>query len=162
MKSILFIFLILSLALISNAQKNSFTELADFDGMAGCWEHKEPGKGLFISEQWMSPAGTSILGMGRTVKNGKTVGFEFMRIEQNTDGIFFVARPHENKVETAFKLKNSTQNEVVFENLEHDFPQRVIYKLLGTKLVGRIEGNQNSKLLRIDFPLDRIKCRNAS
>jgi len=158
MKIIYFAILVLSFSIISNAQKNSITAITDFDAMAGCWEHKDPAKGLFISEQWMSPAGTSILGMGRTVKSGKTVGFEFMRIEQNADGLFFIAKPHENKEETAFKLKSSTLNEVVFENLEHDFPQRVIYKLLGTKLVGRIEGNQDGKFLGIDFPLDKIKC----
>ncbi len=36
--------------------------------------------------------GTSILGMGRTVKDGKTVDWEFMRIEQRADGIYFVAK----------------------------------------------------------------------
>ena len=158
MKFVHLAFLIFSFSIISNAQKNSIIEIADFGGMAGCWENKEPAKGLFISEQWMSPAGTSILGMGRTVKSGKTVGFEFMRIEQNADGIFFIARPHENKEESAFKLKSSTLNEVIFENLEHDFPQRVIYKLLGTKLIGRIEGNQNGKFLGIDFPMNRVNC----
>jgi len=139
-------------------QKSSVTEVADLGRMAGCWEQKDPAKGLFISEQWMSPAGTSILGMGRTVKNGKTVGFEYMRIEQSADGIFFIARPHDNKDETPFKLKSSAANEVVFENLEHDFPQRVIYKLLGTKLVGRIEGTQNGKQMAFDFPMDKVKC----
>ena len=158
MKIIYFAILVLTFSIISKAQKNSISAITDFDGMAGCWENRDPTKGLLISEQWMSPAGTSILGMGRTVKNGKTVGFEFMRIEQTPDGISFIARPHENKEETAFRLKSSTQNEVVFENLEHDFPQRVIYKLLGTKLVGRIEGNQNGKFLGIDFPMNKIKC----
>lgn len=148
----------MSFAIISNAQKKPVTEIADLDGMAGCWEQKDTAKGLFISEQWMSPAGTSILGMGRTVKNGKTVGFEYMRIEQNADGIFFVARPHENKDETPFKLKSSTPNEIVFENPDHDFPQRVIYKLLGAKLVGRIEGNQNGKQMAFDFHMDKVKC----
>lgn len=152
--------LALSLFLVLTAigQRSPVTSIEDFDGMAGCWEHKDTAKNLLISEQWMSPAGTSILGMGRTVKNGKTVGFEYMRIEQNADGIFFIARPHENKEETAFKLKSSTLNEVVFENLEHDFPQRVIYKLQGTKMIGRIEGNQNGKFLGIDFPMNKVKC----
>jgi len=139
-------------------QANPITSIADLDGMSGCWERNDKAKGLVITEQWMSPAGTSIIGMGRTVKNGKTVGFEYMRIEQKSDGIFFIAKPSENKEETAFKLKSSTLNEAVFENPEHDFPQRVIYKLLGNKMIGRIEGNQDGKFLGIDFPMEKVRC----
>ena len=134
---------------------NSINTLA---GMAGCWEQKDAAKKLLISEMWMSPAGTSILGMGRTVKNGKTTGWEYLRIEQRDDGIYFVSKPKENAEDTAFKLIRSTLNEVVFENKDHDFPQRVIYKLQGTKMTGRIEGNDNGKFLGIDFPMVKVKC----
>ena len=93
--------------------QNAATEIADFGGMAGCWEQRNDAKKLLVSEQWMSPAGTSILGIGRTVKNGKTVDYEFMRVEQRADGIYYVAKPKENNEETAFKLNSSTRNEVV-------------------------------------------------
>ena len=139
------------------AQK-AVTKLGDFDGMAGCWEQRNDTKKLLISEMWMSPAGTSILGMGRTVKNGKTTGWEYMRIEQRDDGIYFVSKPKENAEDTAFKLIRSTLNDVVFENKVHDFPQRVIYKLQGTKMTGRIEGINNGKFLGIDFPMNKVKC----
>lgn len=149
---------VLLLSISALAQTNPVTTIEDFDGMAGCWERNDKAKNLLISEQWMIPAGTSILGMGRTVKNGKTVDFEFMRIEQTADGIFFIAKPKENKEETSFKLKSSTLNEIVFENPAHDFPQRIIYKLQGIKLISRIEGNNNGKFLRIDFPMTKVKC----
>lgn len=149
--------LIILSAIFALGQKK-ITGIGDLDGMAGCWERKDDAKKLLISEQWMSPAGTSILGMGRTVKNGKTTGWEFMRIEQREDGLYFVSRPKENTEDTAFKLVSSTLNEVVFENKEHDFPQRVIYKLQGTKMTGRIEGNNGGKFLGIDFPMDKVKC----
>lgn len=105
-----------------------------------------------------APAGTSILGIGRTVKDGKTVDYEFMRVEQRADGIYYVAKPKENNEESPFKLTRSTKNEVIFENKEHDFPQRVIYKLQGTKMIGRIEGNNNGKFMGIDFPMNKVKC----
>ena len=147
-----------SLSIAIAAQKNEISKIADFEWMAGCWERRDDAKKLFVSEQWMSPAGTSIHGMGRTVKDGKTTGWEYMRIEQRSDGFYFVAKPKENPEETAFKLISSTLNEVVFENKEHDFPQRVIYKIQGTKLIGRIEGNNNGKFLGLDFPMRRVKC----
>ncbi len=139
-------------------QGNPVADISDFDGMAGCWERSDPAKKLLVTEQWMKPAGTSILGMGRTVKNGKTTAFEYMRIEQRADGIYLVAKPSENKDETPFKLKSSTLNEIVFENPEHDFPQRIIYKLDGKKMIGRIEGMNNGKPMGIDFPFTKVSC----
>ena len=62
------------LSTLSVAGQNKTMEIGDLDGMAGCWERRDDSKKLLVSEQWMSPAGTSILGMGRTVKNGKTTG----------------------------------------------------------------------------------------
>ena len=157
MKSIMLIGTLVLMVLAVTGQ-NKVTKITDLDGMAGCWEHRDEKKSIFISEQWMKPAGTSILGMGRTVKKGKTTDWEFMRIEERADGIFFVAQPKDNAEETAFKLIRSTLNEVVFENKEHDFPQRVIYKLKGKTLTGRIEGNNNGKFVGIDFPMSRAKC----
>ena len=81
-----------------------------------------------------------------------------MRLEQRDDGIYFVSKPKENAEDTAFKLIRSTLNDVVFENKVHDFPQRVIYKLQGTKMTGRIEGINNGKFLGIDFPMNKVKC----
>ena len=130
--------------------------IESFAGMAGCWERDS--KGSLISEMWMKPAGSSIFGMGRTVKGGKTVDFEMMRIEQRADGIYFVARPKANAEETPFKLKSSSAGDFVFENLQHDFPQRVIYKANGNSLTGRIEGTQNGKSMGIDFPMTRTTC----
>ncbi len=157
MKPIVSVGLLILLYSVSFGQ-NKVTKLADLNGMAGCWEHRDAKRGLFTTEIWMKPAGTSILGIGRTVKGGKTVDHEYMRIEQREDGLFFIARPKENAEETAFKLVRSTVNEVVFENKEHDFPQRVIYRLNGTAMTGRIEGLDRGRPKGIDFPMERAKC----
>jgi len=153
--SIVLVFMVLAVGV---AAQNKVTEIGDLDGMAGCWEQKDAAKKLLISEQWMSPAGTSILGMGRTVKNGKTTGWEYMRIEQRDDGIYLVSRPKENTEDTAFKMISSTASEFVFENKLHDYPQRIIYKVQGDKMTGRIEGMTGGKFLGIDYPMDRVKC----
>lgn len=155
-RQIVLVVIVAAFATGVSAQK--VTGIADLDGMAGCWEQKNDAKKLLITEMWMKPAGTSIVGMGRTVRNGKTVDWEFMRIEQRQDDIYFVAHPKANSEETPFKLIRSTLNEFVFENKAHDFPQRVIYKLNGTMMTGRIEGDQNGKFVGIDFPMNRVKC----
>ena len=126
--------------------------------ISGCWEQNDAVKKRFGSEQWMKPAGQTMIGMSRTVKNGKTVGFEFLRIVQDDTGIAYISKPSENKEETAFKLVKFAANEAVFENPTHDFPQRIIYRLDKTNLFARIEGTNNGKTMGIDFPMTRAKC----
>ena len=129
----------------------------DFAWLAGCWERS--GNGWEGVEQWMKPAGATMLGISRTVANGKLREFEFLQLRtKEDDTIHYVALPS-GQQETWFKLVKSAEHEAVFENLEHDFPQRIIYRLEkdGT-LTARIEGMSKGKLKGIDFPMKRGKC----
>lgn len=126
--------------------------------MAGCWELNVPQRQMTIAEHWMKPAGGTLIGMSRTVRGGKTTGFEYIRVETTSDGIDYVAKPSSNKEETRFKLVKSSANEVVFENLGHDFPQRIIYRSQTDGLFARIEGTQNGKLNGMDIPMKRVQC----
>lgn len=126
--------------------------------MAGCWEGTYP-NGRTVSEQWMKPLGNVMLGTSRTVKNGKTVAFEFIRLEQSQDGVIrFIARPSDQP-EAVFTLILLQGQKAVFENPGHDFPQRIIYeRITADSLVARIEGTLNGKERRSDFPYRRTAC----
>ena len=125
--------------------------------LAGCWagEGAEPGS----EERWMPPAGGTMLGVSRTIRQGKTVEFEFMEIRQLPDGkLAFVAHPsgQDTTVFTAVRISDS---EVVFENPQHDFPQRVAYAKDGESgLRARIEGSTGGDLRVIEFPMRRTSC----
>src|SRR6185503_2767987 len=66
--------------------------LADISWMAGDWQTAPDGRRQ-IEEHWTQVAGGSMLGMSRTVAGEKTVEFEYLRIEQRDDGIYYVAHP---------------------------------------------------------------------
>lgn len=135
------------------------TTAADFAFMRGCWELSKPNIKAKISEQWMAPEGDTLIGMSRYVRDGKTSDFEFMRIEVRDVGIYFISKPRGNATETTFRLRHFNTGDATFENLEHDFPQRVIYRSGGPNaLNARIEGTQNGKSSGIDFPYKRVKC----
>lgn len=157
MKNVIALLYVLAFCVGISAQSNA-KKVEDLAWLSGCWESNDKAKRSVFSEQWMKPAGGMMLGIGRTVKNDKAVDYEFMRIEQRGDDIFFIAKPRANKEETPFKLMELASSEATFENPDHDFPQRVVYKRQGTKLTGRIEGNRNGKVLGIDFPMMRITC----
>jgi hypothetical protein len=131
--------------------------LKDLSWLAGCWEGTL--RGSELNEQWMKPAGGVMLGMGRTVSNGKVREYEFLQIREEADGtINYVARPS-GQPEASFKVKQLQNNEVIFENPEHDFPQRIIYRLQSDgSLFARIEGTSNGKARGFDYPMKRAAC----
>jgi hypothetical protein len=128
----------------------------DLAWLAGCWASvgAEAGSG----EQWTQPAGGTLLGVNRTVKGSETVAHEFMQIRETEGGeIEFIANPS-GQSEAAFSLVGLSETEVIFENPDHDFPQRIIYRLKGDNLEGRIEGTAKGELKAVDFPLKRVDC----
>ncbi len=134
--------------------------LARLAWLGGCWAAvgAEAGSG----EQWLPLAGGTLIGVGRTVRGGRTVDFEFLQIRAATDGrIAYIAQPG-GRPPTQFLSTTVSEREVVFENPQHDFPQRVIYRRgEGGTLRARIEGLRNGTMKEIDFPLQRVACESA-
>src|SRR5215213_8753532 len=105
--SLLFIF-----ALTINASTQTRT-LADISWIAGDWQ-TAPDEKRQIEEHWTQVVGASMMGMGRTVAGDKTVEFEYLRIEQREDGIYYVAHPKARCPGTDFKLSRASATEAVF------------------------------------------------
>jgi len=146
--------LLAACAPLAQAQSDPFAPVA---WMAGCWAQQDREAGSV--EHWMAPAGGLMLGMGRTVKDGRVAEFEFMQMRTGADGrLAFVAQP-QGRPPAEFKLLRQGNGEAVFENPTHSFPQRVIYRLAAPdKLVARIEGTMNGKERGIDFAMQRTNC----
>jgi Domain of unknown function (DUF6265) len=130
--------------------------------LAGCWAPVggEAGSG----EQWMAPARGTLYGVSRTLRGGRVVAHEFMRITDSDGGPWFIALPSD-QTEGRFKLVEQGERRVVFENPAHDFPQRVVYESPDeATLNAHIEGRRSADapLRRIEFPMRRQPCSPAS
>ena len=129
--------------------------------LPGCWttDNAEAGSG----EQWMPAAGGMLLGMSRTVRGGKAVGWEFMRIGATPEGkLAFFAQPS-GKAPATFTVLKQSASEVVFENPRDEFPQRVIYRFEAPdKLQASIEGVRNGTARSIPYPMTRVSCDTLS
>ena len=103
-----------------------------------------------------------MIGMSRSVRDGKTVAFEFIRIVEQEDGrLEFIASPSGQNT-TSFSMVSLGDREVIFGNADHDFPQRIIYRLTSDEdLLGRIEGTIDGKERAVDFPMKRIDCESG-
>jgi hypothetical protein len=119
--------------------------------ISGDWQTAPGGKAQ-IEEHWMAPAGGSMIGMGRTIASGKTVEFEYLRIEQRAEEIYYVASPKGRCPGTDFKLTRLSPQEAIFENPEHDFPKRIIYrKNLDGSLTASIDGGPATKSMVFNY-----------
>lgn len=128
---------------------------ADLGWLAGCWEETRGSRRVI--EQWTTPDGGTLLGVGRTVEGGKTVEYEFLLIREGKKGLEYVAKPS-GQAEAVFTLARSSSGEAVFENPEHDFPTRISYRRKGDRLTARVEGSLGGKPRAFDFNYRTVSC----
>jgi len=153
-RTVFFVFTFLSLAGVGVPQSEA--SLSDIGWLSGCWQGREGN--AVIEEIWSKPSGGSMLGMGRTVKGNRTVSFEFMQFREENGSLVFLPQPG-GGARVSFPLKDSFGGKATFENLKHDFPQRVIYERKGKALMwASIEGMQNGKAERQEFVMHKVRC----
>ncbi|ANO52946.1 hypothetical protein BA177_02870 [Woeseia oceani] len=124
--------------------------------LAGCWQHDNAEAGNV--EVWTRPAGGTMLGASRTVRDGQTVAWEYLRIEADERGqLSYIASPS-GQTTTRFRMARLATHDVVFENLQHDFPQRIRYRQLASgQLLASIEGESKGQNRLIEFLLSRCE-----
>jgi hypothetical protein len=132
---------------------------ADVDGlawMAGCWEFTRGGTS--VEEHWMAPRGGALIGMSRTVREGRMVAYESVIIRGDSSGRLAYHAFPSGQAPAVFPAVEVTDSSAIFEDPTHDFPQRIIYRLRGDTLGARVEGIRNGALRGSDFPYLRTAC----
>lgn len=111
--------------------------------MAGVWVAEDAGTRTI--ELWLPPDGATLIGLSRTVAEGRTVHDEALRIEAREGGaVVYVASPA-GQATTELRLVERGAARAVFENPAHDYPQRIVYERSGDRLVARIERMDGSR-----------------
>jgi len=122
--------------------------------MAGTWVQEKGG--VTVREIWLPPIGGAMAGAGQTNQPGKPPFIENEKITAEAAGATFSYLPP-GKTPVPFVPKPGKDGEAVFENLTHDFPQRVIYRRCGADLCARIEGMVKGKLEFEEWRYQRAK-----
>jgi hypothetical protein len=133
--SVLLLFLTLLAAASAGAQPARVEALA---WMVGPW-CLEPEGGGRQEELWTEPAGGLMLGLHRDVDAAGRGSFEYLRIEEDAQGLIYWASPG-GRPATPFRLTGMAGQLAVFENPEHDFPRKIVYWRAEHVLKARIEG----------------------
>jgi len=126
--------------------------------MTGCWTGPSQ-NGATIEEHYSEAASNLMIGMTRYVRAGQVVDFEFTTIERSDTALVMTPHPKGAKSDS-FPLREISDGRAVWENLKHDFPQRIIYQRgAAGELVARIEGTTPRGDRHIEWTMRRCGAR---
>ena len=142
-------------ALFSTAFWLHAQEIEKLAWMTGTWTQNKEGE--TVQESWLGPRGNMMAGVNLTSSAKRGTSFEFMRVVTTPTGLSYLASPG-GKSPTEFKLKEIGDKRVVFENLSHDFPQRVMYWIeTDGAMKARIEGTVQAKARAMEWRFEATK-----
>jgi hypothetical protein len=131
-------------------------DLTLFAWLAGTWE--STGGTRAVEEHWTTPTANQMIGMSRTVAGGRTVEFEFLRIEKQGADLVYVPQPA-GRPPVSFTLASSDGGRFVFRNTSgEDRVSTIEYRRDGDDgLIARVEGAQNGKPFALEYRYKRRK-----
>jgi hypothetical protein len=144
------------LALLWSSPVPAQARVAQVGWLAGCWQLADGRR--IVEEQWNRPLGGIMLGVGRTLQGDSLVEFEQVRLFERRGRLVYAAAPS-GQSPAEFTSVSVSDSGVTFENLDHDFPQRVRYRRAGPdSLLARVEGLRRGTLRGVDFGYRRMAC----
>jgi hypothetical protein len=157
---------LLCLTLSCRPSGNSEKVLADSENtdihvaawLIGDWGNTSDRGTLY--ESWAIDNDTVFSGKSYFIRQGDTVSSEVIKLMQLKDSIYYVpvVKNQNNGMPVKFKLVNCDSATLTFENLAHDFPQKITYHRLSedsllAEISGLVKGEQRSE----QFPMSKIK-----
>jgi len=140
--------------------------LDQFAWLRGCWTGKVERR-EFV-ESWLPARGGMMVGIGQTVIHDrkqpgeKTSDFQYLRLEERADGVYYVAIPSGTK-ESAFKFtsvgEEMGRKAYTFTNSVDQFPQKLVY-LQGSEgwLYARVSGKVGDSPKEVTYPMRHVDC----
>lgn len=122
----------------------------------GEWESQSGNTQLH--EVWTRVNDTLYLGKSFMLAGSDTVFAESIRLEQVNNQLHYTptVRDQNGGMPVTFTLTSGQSPELVFENPNHDFPQRIIYaNPTPDSLHARIEGLENGIFRKVEFLMHR-------
>jgi len=120
----------------------------DIEWLIGSWQGEF--NNAQISESWSKTDKDLYQGNGFVFNGKDTFVREQLRIQRIANYWTFIPVIN-SKPPVLFTLIKNENHTLVFENKEHDYPQRVVYSLENKKLHAWIEGLKNGKLVKEDY-----------
>lgn len=133
-------------------------KLAAFNWLAGDWEDRTDSS--LTAEYWNIESDTVIRGTGMYLVKKDTMFFERLSIELKDGEIYYVpiVNDQNNQLPVYFKLTAMQDTVFIFENPQHDFPQKIVYEFHQPDILfAYIEGSDEGVYSKQEFTYKRVK-----
>ena len=161
-RHILALFAFCSVALAAHLVFAANPKITQLQWLEGRWDSVSEAKRqgtttVRVNEDWRL-VGDTMSSMGVTLMGDSLIDAESVYIREMGSVLVYEAHPMGQRPAVFHSIKIGEKS-VVFENLAHDFPQRVAYELVSDdSLLAWIEGpGKDGKTKRIQFPYRRVK-----
>lgn len=133
----------------------SMNTLNQLEWLLGKWQGQH-GSGSY-HEEWAKVNENKFEGKAYMIINDKTSSPEKLTLEFIGKEIDYIADVNHNPSPVHFRMTSETDNEFVFENPEHDFPQKITYiHPDNDTLIATIEAEKDGKTKKAIFTLKRV------
>lgn len=146
------------LLVISASTLKETSGLKKAEWLIGTWENKTAKGSIF--ETWNKISDNEFSGKSYLVKEKDTVVFETIQVVQEQDLLFYIplVKNQNNGLPVRFTGNTISETQLIFENPQHDFPQKISYtKFKSDSLVAEISGIQNGQQRKQTFIMKRVK-----
>jgi hypothetical protein len=152
------ILLLLAIVSCKNSGSNEKDKIKEARWLLGNWENKTVDGNL--TETWKKVNDSTFQAQSYFIKEKDTLHFESITLQQKGEELTYNAtvKGQNNDESITFKLTNSTEKQLVFENPKHDYPKKIIYTQKNEdSLVAEISGILEGKASSEKFSMKKIK-----
>ena len=130
------------------------SQSADFNWLIGTWKVDSDKSEKY--EVWQMD-GMRLKGEGYSIKDGQKHVFETLFLENFAGQWAYIALPAKQQI-TLFALTQVENRRYIFENKEHDFPQRIIYHYDGDrKIKVSVEADNDGKTKKFELTFLKVE-----
>ena len=137
------------------AKTKIYKQIEKANWLLGNWGNTSP-QGT-LTENWQKINDSVYNGESFFVIEKDTVFSEYIALEEaNGKLTYIVSVAEENNKPVRFEMTSITNNQIIFENPEHDFPTKIVYNnVTNDSLVAEISGIKNGETASQKFLMAR-------
>jgi hypothetical protein len=153
-----FFFSAISLLLFSCTTTSKNEKIKASEWLVGEWKNES--KEGIITENWSKTNDSTLVAGSFFVKEKDTLHFENSKLIEKDGELIYetIIQGQNNDKPIVFNLLSETENELVFENLQNDYPQKIKYQRNSkTAITISISGKQAKKFVSEQFKMTKSK-----
>ncbi|MCX8482236.1 MAG: DUF6265 family protein [Crocinitomicaceae bacterium] len=148
--------LIAVLSSCTNSHKNEKIKASEW--LIGEWKNQSQ-EGI-LNETWSKPNDSTLVAGSFFIKEKDTIHFENIALKEKDGELVYetTIKGQNNDKPVLFPLLSETENELVFENLQNDYPQKIKYQRNSkTGITISLSGSQAKKTVSEQFKMTKVK-----